>query len=92
MKKILLILALVAVLAATITWLATGANRGWTKTSVPVKTLDEVTGIEGITYQSKFLPGVDFLGAAVIFAGTLAGSSLFFRNKNNKQTKNNNAQ
>ena len=92
MKKILLILALVVVLAATITWLATGANRGWTKTSVPVKTLDEVTGIEGITYQSKFLPGMDFLGAAVIVAGTLAGSSLFFRNKNNKQTKNNNAQ
>ena len=92
MKKILQILALVVVLAAAITWLATGANRGWTKTSVPVKTLDEVTGIEGITYQSKFLPGVDFLGAAIIVAGALAGSSLFFRNKNKKQTENNNTQ
>jgi hypothetical protein len=66
-------------LATAILWLATGANRGWTKTSVPVKTLDEVTGIEGITYQKKFLPGVDFL--AVAFAGSvvLAGASLFFR-------------
>ena len=92
MKKILQILALVVVLAAAVTWLATGANRGWTKDSVPIKTLDEVTGIEGITYQPKFLPGVDFLGKAAIVAGALAGASLFFRNKNNKQTKNNNAQ
>jgi hypothetical protein len=82
MKKILQILALVVVLAAAITWLATGANRGWTKTSVPVKTLDAVTGIEGITYQPKFLPGVDFLGVALIVAGTLAGTSFLFRNKN----------
>jgi hypothetical protein len=74
MKKILQILALAVVLAAGLTWLATGANRGWTKTSVPVKTLDDVTGIEGITYQSKFLPGVDFLGAAFVVAAALAGT------------------
>ena len=82
MKKILQILALAVVLAAGLTWLATGANRGWTKTSVPVKTLDDVTGIEGITYQSKFLPGVDFLGVAFVVAAALAGTSFLFRNKN----------
>jgi hypothetical protein len=82
MKKILQILALVVLLAAGVTWLATGANRGWTKTSVPVTTLDAVTGIEGITYQSKFLPGVDFLGAAFVVAAALAGTSFLFRNKN----------
>ena len=64
MKKILQILALIIALGGVATWVVTGANRGWTKTSVAVKTLDEVTGIEGITYQKKFLPGVDFLGAA----------------------------
>ena len=85
MKKILQLLAVLVVLAAGTTWLVTGANRGWTKTSVPVKTLDDVTGIEGITYQSKFLPGVDFLGAAGIVAVTLAGASFLFRN-NNKTT------
>jgi hypothetical protein len=73
MRKILQILALLVVLATAVTWLATGANRGWTKTSVPVKTLDQVTGIEGITYQEKFLPGVDFLGAAGAVAVFLAG-------------------
>jgi len=81
MKKILQILALVILLAAGVTWLATGANRGWTKTSVPVTTLDAVTGIEGITYQSKFLPGVDFLGAAFVVAAALAGTSFLFRKK-----------
>ena len=88
MKKTLKILSLVVVLAAVIIWVVTGANRGWTKTSVQVKTLDPVTGIEGITYQDKFLPGVDFLGAAAGLAVVLAGSSLFFSNKsktNNKQ-------
>jgi hypothetical protein len=85
MKRILQILALLVVLTTATTWLVTGANRGWTKTSVPVKTLDEVTGIEGITYQKKFLPGVDFLGAAFGGAALLAGASFFFRKTNNQQ-------
>ena len=79
MKRTLQLFALLVVLAAAVIWLATGSNRGWTKTSVPVKTLDEVTGIEGITYQKKFLPGVDFLAAAFGGAVLLAGASLFFR-------------
>ena len=64
MKRTLKILALLVALAAVVTWAATGANRGWTKTEVAVKTLDPVTEIEGISYQKKFQPGVDFLGAA----------------------------
>lgn len=86
MKRILQILALLVVLAAAVTWLGTGANRGWTKTSVPIKTLDTVTGIDGISYQPKFLPGVDFLGAAFGGATLLAGASLLFRKK--AETKN----
>ena len=77
MKTVALILAL----AAAILWAALGANRGWTKTSVPVKTLDEVTGIEGVTYEKRFVPGVDFLGAALLGAGVLAGISFLFRTK-----------
>ena len=89
MKRTLQSLALLVVLAAAATWLVTGANRGWTKTSVPVKTLDEVTGIEGITYQKKFLPGVDFLGAAFGGAALLTGASFFFRKPKSNQTQNN---
>ena len=83
MKRTLQILAVLVLLATVGTWLATGASRGWTKTSVPVKTLDEVTGIEGISYQKKFLPGVDFLGAGAVGAIALGGASFLFR----KQTK-----
>jgi hypothetical protein len=79
MKQTLQILALLVALGAAGTWLATGANHGWTKTSVPVKTLDQVTGIEGISYQKKFLPGVDFLGVTLAGASLLAAASLFFR-------------
>ena len=88
MKKTLQLLAVLVLLAASVTWLAAGADRGWTKTSVAVKTLDEVTGIEGITYKKQFVPGVDFLGASALVAGLLAGTSLFFRNKNKSTTKN----
>ena len=87
MKRILKSLALLLLLAAAVTWLVTGANRGWTKTSVPVKTLDPVTGIEGISYESKFLPGVDFLGAAFAASALLAGASLFIRKPKTNHTK-----
>jgi hypothetical protein len=80
MKRSLQLLALLFLLGTAGTWLATGANRGWTKTSLPVKTLDQITGIEGISYQPMFLPGVDFLGAGVFAALVLGGASLFFRN------------
>jgi hypothetical protein len=88
MKKILNLISLAVLVAAIVTWMVTGANRGWTKTSVAVKTLDPVTGIEGITYQDKFLPGVDFLGTAAGIAAVLAGSALLFRtNKTTTTTK-----
>lgn len=88
MKKTLQLLAVLVLLAAGTAWLATGANRGWTKTSIAVKTLDPVTEIEGITYQKKFLPGVDFLGAAGGGAVLLAGASFFFRKPKKQQPKN----
>lgn len=89
MKSGLRIIALVFVVAAVGLWAATGANRGWTKTSVPVKIVDEVTGIEGITYKKQFVPGLDFLGAALLGATILTGVSFLFRTKSN-QTNNQN--
>jgi hypothetical protein len=88
MKKALRILAVLVLLAAGTTWLATGAHRGWTKTSVMVKTADPVTGIDGISYEKKFIAGVDFLGAAALGSGLLAGASLFFRKPKTNQTTN----
>ena len=80
MRRKLQFLALALTVAAVGFWAAAGANRGWSKTSVPKKSLDEVTGIEGVTYEEHFVPGVDFLGVAMLGAGILAGVSLLFRN------------
>jgi len=77
MKRTLRIIAVVLVVGAIVFWAAAGANRGWTKTRVPKKVVDEVTGLEGIQWQDKFVPGVDFLGAVLLGAGILAGVSLF---------------
>ncbi|MGD0743877.1 MAG: hypothetical protein ABSA45_01870 [Verrucomicrobiota bacterium] len=77
MKRKLRIIAAVLVVGAIAFWAAAGANRGWTKTRVPKKIVDEVTGLEGIQWQDQFVPGVDFLGAAVLGAGVLAGVSFF---------------
>ena len=81
MKKILRLLAVLLAAGSLVFWAAAGQNRGWTKTSVPRKIPDPVTGIEGVTYDNHFVPGVDFLGAALLGAGVLAGASFLFRTK-----------
>lgn len=82
MKRFLRIAAAGLLPAAVIFWAAAGGNRGWTKTSVPKKTMDEVTGIEGTTFEKGFVPGIDFLGVAALGAGVLASVSLLIGNKN----------
>ena len=88
MKATLRLIALALVIGALAYWAATGANRGWTKTSVPIKTTDEVTGIVGVTYQKKFVPGVDFLAVAIGAGIVCAGVSFLFRTKRAPQTSN----
>lgn len=83
--KILRILALVVLAVVLAWWLATGANRGWTKTSVPVKRTDEVTGLSVDDYQNRFVPGLDFLAAGLLLAAVVAGASGFI-NKRTIQT------
>ena len=77
MKKALRILAAALVTGAVAYWAVAGANRGWTKTRVPVKVVDEVTGLDGIVWPHRFVPGVDFLAVALLGAGILAGVSFF---------------
>jgi hypothetical protein len=79
--KMLRWVALIVVIVALILWAATGANRGWSKTSVPIKRTDEVTGITVEDYQKRFVPGLDFLGAALIGGAFLVGISLLCKRK-----------
>ncbi len=81
MKKNLRMTAAILVIGAITFWAATGANHGWTKTHIPKKIVDETTGLEGVQWQDKFVPGVDFLAAALLGAGILAGLSFFVRAK-----------
>jgi len=78
-KQLIRALALLVMVTAIVAWAGAGANRGWTKTTVPVKTVDEVTGIEAITYEKRFLPGVDFLAGGVAASVGLFGISFLFR-------------
>jgi hypothetical protein len=86
-KRVLRMVALVLLVGALATWVATGANRGWTKTSVPVKRTDEVTGITVDDYQKRFVPGVDFLGAVALGSAILAGTSFLIGKSNRNLTR-----
>ena len=88
MKRALRLLSVLVAVVAIVGWLAGGANRGWTRTTQPVKIVDEVTGIEGIRYEKKFVPGLELLGGALICAALLAGSSFLFRNQQVNTTTN----
>lgn len=79
MKRYLLWAAVLTAVLSVALWTALGANRGWTKTSVPVRTLDPVTGLESVDYRPKFLPGVELLAAALATASGLAAVSFFIR-------------
>ena len=81
MKRSLRLIAALLMAGAVVFWAAAGANRGWTKTQIPIKTMDPVTGLEGIQWQAKFVPGVDFLGAALLESGILAAISFFTSRK-----------
>lgn len=81
MRRTIRILALLIALGGLGYWAAAGANSGWTKNRVEKRTVDEVTGIEAVTFEDRFVPGVDFLGGVAVGAGTLIGISFLFRKK-----------
>ena len=70
MRRILQRIAFALAAAAVAGWLALGANRGWTKTTVILWQKDPITEIDGPVIEKKFIPGIDLL--AVCLAGALA--------------------
>lgn len=79
MKRALRIVAVLVALGGLGFWLAAGANTGWTKNRVEKRTMDEVTGIEAVSFENKFVPGVEFLGGIAVGAGALVGVSFLIR-------------
>ena len=84
MKKALLVVALVVALATVAVWLATGAHRGWTRTTETVMEVEPITGLEHPVETKKFVMGVELLGAGLGLAAALAGGSFLFKSKQTK--------
>ena len=71
--------ALVLLLATVGFWAAKGAHRGWSQNRVQVSRTDEVTGIVFTTYEDRFVPGIEVLGAGVALSAALAAAAFFVR-------------
>ncbi|MFN0128270.1 MAG: hypothetical protein ACKV19_16475 [Verrucomicrobiales bacterium] len=78
MRLALRVLALGVLASVAVWWGASGAHRGWSKNTVAVRTLDEITGIEQITHEDRFVPGIDTLAIGGAVAVVLAGLSFAF--------------
>jgi len=57
-------------------WAAKGYHQGWSQNQVPVKQVDPITEIEFVTYEKRFVPGLDYLVGGLI-AGTVIFSATF---------------
>jgi hypothetical protein len=64
-----------------VVWLFGGPNRGWTKTSIAREISDPVTGLTQVVWEKTFLPGLDFLAAALGLAAVLFALSWVCRGK-----------
>ena len=71
MARILRLLALVLALATTAFWAAKGAHTGWSQDRVPVRQVDEITGLE-------------VLGAGLGLAGLLLTVAVFLPRKSSQ--------
>jgi hypothetical protein len=60
-------------------WLATGAHRGWTRTSEVEMRRDEITGIDYPVRRDKFKAGVEIPLAALGGAALLAVGAALLR-------------
>jgi hypothetical protein len=78
-RPLLRSLAGLTVLGATAYWWFAGAHRGWSMHRVPVPAVDEITGLEYVLYEDRFVPGVEYLAGAVVVALLLHGLSFLFR-------------
>ena len=83
-RRILQRIALGLAAAAVAGWLALGANRGWTKTTVTRWQKDPVTEIDGPVVEKKFVPGIDLLAVCLTGALTLFIASLFVSKTKNR--------
>jgi len=80
--RVLIAAGLLFLLGTVGWWVANGAHRGWTQTSIPVEKVDPITEIEFTEYTKGLRPGVDVLfGGCAIGAGLLVSGWCLGRRK-----------
>jgi hypothetical protein len=79
MSKAFNLLAAIVLLATTAWWWNAGSNKGWTKTSVQIMKVDEITEISYPVSEKRFVPGVDILAAAIVASASLVALGFFSR-------------
>jgi hypothetical protein len=79
MKSVPAWLGLFVILAGVSWWALKGAHTGWTKTSVAIEKIDEITEIPYVEYEKRLVPGIEFpvafcgIGVALIGLGWWMG-------------------
>lgn len=81
MRLTLRVAALLLVAGAGVWWMQAGRNTGWHKDQVAVTKTDEITGIEFVEYEPRFVPGIDVLAAAAAGGLLLTGISFFIKRR-----------
>ncbi|MGL5020035.1 MAG: hypothetical protein ACRDBP_18010 [Luteolibacter sp.] len=75
MKSVPVVLGLFVIIAGASWWALKGAHTGWTKTSVAIEKIDEITEIPYVEYEKRLVPGIEFpiafagVGAALLALG-----------------------
>lgn len=75
MKSVPVLLGLLIIIAGGSWWALQGAHTGWTKTSVAIEKIDEITEIPYVEYEKRLVPGIEFpvafggVGAALLALG-----------------------
>ncbi len=82
-RRVLQLAAVFSILATGGFWFAKDGRLGWSQNRVPVTQKDEITGIDYVTYEERFVPGVDTLGLGFGVGAGLFVVSFFFRSKSN---------
>jgi len=84
MRRLARVFAALVLAGTLIAWALLGGRWGWSQTQVPIRKLDPITEIEFTEYESRFVPGVDFLGAGIAGAFAFFAIGFFFRKTQSK--------
>jgi hypothetical protein len=87
LRRLARLLGLAVLLGTGVFWAAKGAHTGWSQNRVPHRQVDEITGIEYVTYEDRFVPGVEVLAAGLGLAAGLFALSFFFNRNQSAPTQ-----